>query len=178
MKALRYLVLFALIATVAPNAKAQFEKAEVWVSGMTCSMCQMATQKSLKTIDYIGSIEPNLKTNSFILTFKKGKEVDLDVIKKKIKDAGFSVSRLITTFNFNNRTSVTNNFVFTYAGSTYRFVNVGDKVLHGEVNLLLLSSGFVSTSDYKRYSAQNFDPSYKTGMSGKARILHVTLASN
>ncbi|HCN84111.1 MAG TPA: hypothetical protein DIT07_10910, partial [Sphingobacteriaceae bacterium] len=114
-----------LLTGLSLNASAQFEKAEVYVSGMTCSMCQLATQKALKTIDFISDIKPDLTKNSFVLTFRNDRPVNFDMIRKKIKDAGFSVSKLVTTFNF-NKTAVSNS-QFSYEGSSYRFISRQDK---------------------------------------------------
>ena len=46
-------------------AKAQFIKAELQASGLTCSMCSFATQKQLKTLSYVDSIGVNLVRKRF-----------------------------------------------------------------------------------------------------------------
>src|SRR6202008_1559227 len=97
----KYLVLVLLIALVVP-AKAQFVKAELQASGLTCSMCSFATQKKFKTLDFLDSIGTDLNNTTFLLYFKPGKQVDLDMIKKKVEDAGFSVASLKVTFHFEN----------------------------------------------------------------------------
>ena len=108
MKTLKSIAVSAFLL-LSFTANAQFEKADVQVSGLTCSLCQLATQKALKTLDFVSDIKPDLNKNIYVLTFKKDKAVDLDLIKKKVKEAGFSVSKLVATFNF-NKLSVSNNF--------------------------------------------------------------------
>ena len=176
MKTLKFIALLVLIHGISFNANAQFEKAEVQVSGLTCSMCQLATQKALKTIDFISDIKPDLNKNIFVLTFKKDKSVNLDLIKKKVKDAGYSISKLVATFNF-NKITISNNSLFNYGGNTYHFVNVQDKLLNGDVRLIFISNGFIPPGDFKKYAAQTTDPSYKTGMIGKEKVFHVTIGN-
>jgi copper chaperone CopZ len=176
MQICRFITSLILISGLSFQASAQFEKAEVQVSGLTCSMCQLATEKALKTIDFVSDIKPDLNKNVFVLTFKKDKTINFDLIKKKVKDAGFSVSKLVATFNF-NKLSVSNNSVFNYGGNSYRIVNVQDKVLNGNVRLTLISNGFIPNGDFKKYASQISDPSYKTGMSNKEKVFHVTISN-
>ena len=51
----KYLLLFALSISNL-TVQAQFIKAELVASGLTCSMCSFATQKQLQTVPYIDSI--------------------------------------------------------------------------------------------------------------------------
>jgi copper chaperone CopZ len=175
MKPSKFIVLLFLFYGFTFNASAQFEKAEVQVSGLTCSMCQLATQKALKTIDFVSDIKADLNKNVFVLTFKKDKPVNFDLIKKKVKDAGFSISKLITTFNF-NKISISNNH-FNYDGYNYYLINSPDKMLTGEVRLTIISSGFIPSAEFKKYAAQTSDPSYKTAMSGNEKVFHVTVSN-
>ena len=78
-------------------AKAQFTKAELQVSGLTCALCAKATEKSLRTLPYISDIKPDLIHNIFVITFKNGLPVNFDEISKKVQDAGFFVNSLKTT---------------------------------------------------------------------------------
>jgi copper chaperone CopZ len=178
MKSIKSMAFLAITLIISFNANAQSVKgAEVQVSGLTCSMCQLATQKALKTIDFISDIKPDLNKNIYVITFKKDKPINFDLIKKKVQDAGFSVSKLVATFNFNNL-AVGNNAVFNYDGSIYHLINAAGKVLNGDVRLMLINSGFISSGAFKKYSAQIADPSYRTGINGKEKVLYVTLASD
>ena len=100
MKTLKiFLVLFISSITA---VQAQFTKAELQVSGLTCSMCSKATEKSLHTLNFIGDIKVDLNRNVFLITFKKDAPVNLDLISKKVENAGFFVNNLKATFNFDN----------------------------------------------------------------------------
>lgn len=141
------------------RAKAQFTKAEVQVSGLTCSMCSKATEKALRTLDFIGDIKPDLNRNLFVLTFKSNTPVSLDQISKKVQGAGFSINNLKATFNFANA-KVDNN-TFSYLGDTYLVVNGTDKALNGNADITVVDKGFAPASVYKKYAAKTAD--VKTG---------------
>ena len=147
MKTLKIFIVL-LITTI--SAKAQFTKAELQVSGLTCSMCSKATEKSLRTLEFIGDIKVDLNRNIFLITFKKDAPVNLDQISKKVQNAGFFVNSLKATFNFDG-VKVANN-TFSYAGDNYRLVNGADKTLSGPVMVTVVDKGFAPAAVYKKYS--------------------------
>src|ERR1700712_5345353 len=155
MKTLK--IFIVLLITTISAAKAQFTKAELQVSGLTCSMCSKATEKSLRTLNFIGDIKADLNRNVFVIAFKKDMPVSLDQISKKVQGAGFFVNNLKATFNFDN-VKVSNN-AFNYAGDTYRLVNGSDKALTGAVPLTIVDKGFAPASVYKKFSSQLTDNS-------------------
>ncbi len=169
--------LFALISICALSfgAHAQIVKAELEVSGLTCSMCSLSTQKSLKTLDFMGEIRPDLNKNIFYLTFKPGKAVSLDAIQKKVLAAGFSVSKLVAVTSFSSL-QVSNNLIFPIAGTSYQFENVQSRTLDGETRVLVIDKSFIPSRAYKKYSTEIKDPSYASGRNDKnERIIHITL---
>jgi copper chaperone CopZ len=174
MKTFKIFVASALLIIAGSTAKAQFVKAEVTVSGLTCSMCQLATEKALKTLDFVGDVKPDLNKNVYLVSFKKDKAVNLDLIKKKVKGAGFSVSKLVTVFNFNNE-KISNNSHFDFAGSKYHFMNVSSRTLDGPIRLTVLDKDFIPAGEFKTRSAKTEFECYKTGLMGKTRTYHITL---
>ena len=157
MKSIKILVL--MLALSAGTAKAQFTKAELQVSGLTCAMCSKATEKALSTLGFISNIKPDLNRNIFILTFNNSAPVNLEQISKKVQDAGFSVNNLKATFNFNNTKLNSNSF--NYSGDTYLVVSGADKLLNGPVPFTVVDKGFAPASVYKKYATQNAET--KTG---------------
>jgi copper chaperone CopZ len=154
MKTLKIFIIL-LITTI--SAKAQFTKAELQVSGLTCSMCSKATEKSLRTLEFIGDIKVDLNRNVFLITFKKDAPVNLDQISKKVQNAGFFVNSLKATFNFDG-VKVANN-TFNYAGDNYRLVNGADKTLSGPVMVTVVDKGFAPAAVYKKYTSSSTDKS-------------------
>lgn len=146
-------ILFLLLSLSIGAAKAQFTKAELQVSGLTCSMCSKATEKALRTLDFIGDIKPDLNRNVFVITFKSNTPVNLEQISKKVQNAGFSVNSLKATFNFAN--VKLNGNSFNYSGDTYLVVNGTGKPLSGPVAVTVVDKGFAPASVYKKYAAQS-----------------------
>jgi len=148
MKTLKIFLIILITSITA--AKAQFTKAELQVSGLTCSMCSKATEKSLRTLGFIGDIKADLNRNVFMITFKKDVPVNLDQISKKVQNAGFFVNNLKATFNFDNVRI--NNNTFSYGGDSYRLVNADGKTLAGPVTVTVVDKGFAPVSIYKKYN--------------------------
>lgn len=158
MKTLK-IYFFLLVATVSV-AKAQFTKAELQVSGLTCSLCANSTEKAIKALPFVSEIKPDLIRNIFNITFKQGVPVDFEQITKKIKSAGFFVNYLKTTYNFANTTIAENTFI--YGADTYRIVNA-DKPLTGEVLLTIVDKGFAPNSVSKKYLGKTVDTPAASG---------------
>jgi copper chaperone CopZ len=165
MKTLK--IFIALFIITISAAKAQFIKADLQVSGLTCSMCSKATEKSLRTLNFIGDIKVDLNKNVFVITFKKDVPVNFDQISKKVQNAGFFVNSLKATFDFDN-VKLSDN-AFTYGGDTYKIVNGGDKTLNGPVAVTVVDKGFLSSGAYKKYSGLGSDKA------GTGRVYHIAI---
>jgi len=149
MKTLK--IFIAVLALSISVAHAQFTKAELQVSGLTCSMCSKATEKSLRTLGFISDIKVDLNRNLFLISFKKDAPVNLDQISKKVQSAGFFVNSLKLTFNFAN-TKVTDK-LFSYAGDTFYLVTPAGKELNGIATFTVVDKGFAPAAVYKKYSS-------------------------
>lgn len=156
----------------------QITTVEMQVTGLTCSMCSQATEKSLRTLDYVSDVTPDLNKNLFIIKFKKDKDVNFDQLNKKVKDAGFSIGKLEATVNF-NQTKIDDNGQAVVGTNIYRFANAKDKVLNGPVKVNVIDKGFVSNSVFKQKAATVKFDSYATGtgvVNGKkTRIYHLSI---
>ena len=167
MKTLK--IFIAVLAISINIAHAQFTKAELQVSGLTCSLCSKATEKSLRTLNFIGDIKADLNRNVFVLTFKKDIPVNLDQISKKVQSAGFFVNNLKATFDFDN-VKVTDSY-FSYGGDTYRLINGTNKAITGPVALTVVDKGFAPTGVLKKYN--NITPDNAPGK--PARVYHLAI---
>jgi copper chaperone CopZ len=168
-------IIFFLAIIISISGKAQFSKAELQASGLTCSMCSFAIQKQLKTLDFIDSIGADLNHTIFILYFKPGKIVNLDLIKKKVEDAGFSVASLKVTFHF-DKVEIDNNYHFGYQNNLYHFVNVTPRTLNGDVIFKVIDKGFVPDKEYKKYLKTTSQPhDQKEKATDVNRVYHITL---
>jgi len=60
------------------------------INGMTCNHCVMAVEKALKEIQGIRDISVDLSAGQ--AAFEEERPVDMDVVREKIKKAGYEVA--------------------------------------------------------------------------------------
>lgn len=178
MKIISLLGAFIAIFAVQSVQAQEVSSAEIQITGLTCSMCTQATEKSVRTLPYIGTMEPDLNKNLFNITFKNPAAVDFDQLQKKVKDAGFSVGNLQATINF-KQAKVDENGQAIIGNKVYRFSNVKSKVLNGPTKVTVIDKNFMSASKFKQKQAQVKIASLPTGMAvinGKnTRVYHLSL---
>lgn len=178
MKTIKYLsMLFVLLVSSQVSAQ-QISSAELQVAGLTCSMCSQATEKSLRSLDFIEAVKPDLNKNIFVIDFKKSRPVNIDLIRKKVQDAGFSVANMTAVFNFNNL-KVDENGQAVAGQEVYKFLNAKSKTLNGEVKANVVDKNFISGPAFKQKATQFKVDSYASGygtVNGKkTRIYHLTI---
>jgi copper chaperone CopZ len=127
----------------------QITKAELTVTGLTCSMCSKATHKKLETVNSIQSITANIKTTSFTLTFKPDASIDINDIKKKVEDAGFAVGSLVLYIK-GSGVFVQNNTTITAGNAQYTFIQSYPKTIEGEAQARVLDKGFITKKEYAK----------------------------
>ena len=120
MKKIFLLIAIALSVTV----NAQVTQVSLQASGLTCSMCSNSINKALMTLDF-------------------------DLIKKKVENAGFSVSGFVATIHFNN-IPILNNQTATIEDKTFLFANTKNQSLNGFKKVKILDKGFITAREYKR----------------------------
>ncbi|GGI26809.1 heavy-metal-associated domain-containing protein [Pedobacter mendelii] len=178
MKTIKLLSIIMLFFAVKVSAQ-QILTADLQVTGLTCSMCSKATQKSLETLGFINSVKPDLNKNIFVLTFKKGADINIDLIRKKVQDAGFSVGGLTADFTF-NQIKVDEKGQAIVDGNVYRFVNAKNKTLNGTVKASVVDKNFISGSAFKKQSATLNSDAYTNGTAvvngKKTRVYHLVLS--
>lgn len=166
------------------TSAAQIKKVSLQASGLTCSMCSNSILKSLKTVDFVDKVDANIKTSTFDIVFKPGKNIDFDQLKNKVEDAGFSVAdfRIVMQFDpllLNKDSHITS------AGITFHFLNTINQTFQGEQVIRIIDKGFVSAKEYKKNSKLTALECYKTGIAEPCciqygikkgtRIFHVTI---
>lgn len=155
-------------------SRAQFTKATLQASGLTCAMCNNAINKALKGLAFVGTVKSDIKNASFDIVFKEGEAVDIDAIRTAVEDAGFFVAKLKVTGNFDN-INVKNDEHVVIGGKTYHFLEVNDQVLSGEKTLTLLDKNFLTSKEFKKVSHATKMECLQTGKEQNTRIYHVTI---
>ena len=178
MKTTKIIFSFLMLFVINKVSAQQVNTVEMQVTGLTCSMCSQATEKSLRTLDYVSNVTPDLNKNLFVITFKKDKAVSFDQLNKKVKEAGFSVGKLDATLNF-NQVKIDDDGQAIVGSNVYRFANAKSKVLNGPVKVSVIDKNFISNSVFKQKSASVKFDSYASGtgiVNGKkTRIYHLSI---
>jgi copper chaperone CopZ len=156
VKAVLMVVLFAV------SAHAQFTKARLQATGLTCAMCSNAINKSLQKVSFVESVKPDIKNSAFDITFKPGTDIDIDKIREAVEDAGFSIGKLQLTGNFSGLKIFHDEHV-KLGKENFHFLGDDDKVLNGENTLQVLDKDFVPAKEYKKFSAATKMPCMKNG---------------
>ncbi len=165
-------------------AQAQVTKVNLQASGLTCSMCSNAINKSLKSLDFVEKVMSNISTSTFEITLKPGASFTFDDLKKKVEDAGFFVANMNADVNFSN-IKVEKDQHINYAGMTFHFLNGKGQVLNGAKTIQVIDKGYVTSKAFKKNQSLTSMECYKTGVAGKccakeglsseSRIYHVTI---
>ena len=155
--------------------QAQFSKATLQATGLTCAMCSNAINKALQKVPFVESVKSDIKNSSFDIVFKKGQEINIDALKDAVEDAGFSVGSLKLTGNFAEM-MVENDKHVKIGNETFHFLNVSNQVLNGEKTITVLDKNFVTEKAFKKYSNATKMSCMQTGKTASGeRIYHVTI---
>jgi cation transport ATPase len=127
---------------------AQFIKADLMASGLTCSMCNLATQKQLQSLHFIDTIIPDLELNAFHIYFNKTQKIDFSQIRKKVEDAGFFIAELKVTYKNTDTYRYSKPLLFA-EDAVFYIDQFDDKKEWQEFKLI--DEGFVTAKENKKY---------------------------
>jgi copper chaperone CopZ len=166
------------------QAKADVKEVVLQAGGLTCSMCNNAINKALRTLSFVQDVTSDIKNSTFTITFKAGTNADFDAMKKKVEDAGFFVAKFSVLYHF-DKVKVANNQMMVLGGRAFHFLNVQEQTLDGDKSIQILDAGFVTAKTYKKNSTLTQSSCYKTGVASAdmqaegikkgTRIFHVTI---
>jgi len=165
-------------------SEAQIKKATLQASGLTCAMCAKSVYTNLTSLSFVDNVDTDLNASSFVINFKEGQHVDPEAIRKKVEDAGFSVSQLHLEFDANNH-KIEHDTHLKVGNSFYHFVNVKPKEYSGPVTLHVIDKEFLTPKDHKKIVGGSNLDCYKPGNTTKCvvpnhevhglNIYHVTI---
>jgi copper chaperone CopZ len=182
---MKKIMMIMVMAVLALQGQAQFTKARLQASGLTCSMCNNAIYKALKALPYVASVDSDIKNAAFDIVFKPGMTADFDGLKNAVEDAGFSVASLKITGTFDNVSVVSDKHV-QIGDRHFHFIQVKDQVLNGEQTITIIDKDFLTTKSFKKYSAATKKTCMQSGkatagccegegVTAGTRIYHVTI---
>jgi copper chaperone CopZ len=179
----KLLIIVALGLLISP-ANAQFTKASLQATGLTCAMCNNAINKALQKIPFVDSVKSDIKNSAFNIVFKKGASVNIDALKIAVQDAGFSVGSLKLTAKFDNVKVETDKHI-QLNGAAFLFLDAASQVLDGEKTITVVDKDFVSAKQFKKIVASSKLSCVQTGKATScctkdgvaegARVYHVTI---
>ena len=181
---MKKIILIAMVTVVALQVQAQFTKASLQATGLTCAMCSNAVNKALQKVSFVESVKSDIKNSAFAIVFKQGETADIDALKKAVEDAGFSVGSLKLTGIFSDL-QVANDKHVQIGSQQYHFLNTTEQVLNGEKTVTVVDRDFVTAKEFKKISSATkmschatgkaADCCEKGGVPAGTRIYHVTI---
>jgi copper chaperone CopZ len=173
-----------LIGLVGISSQAQFTKANLQATGLTCAMCSNAINKALMKVPFVESVKSDIKNSSFSIVFKEGQAVSIDAIKDAVEDAGFSVGSLQVTGKF-DAVQVAEDKHVKIGDAVYHFLNTKNEVLEGEKTITVVDKDFLTSKQFKKITAGSKMSCVNTGkaeqccqadgISAGTRVYHVTI---
>lgn len=176
-------VIFSLlILAMSLPVFAQFTRANLQATGLTCALCSNAINKALRARPFVESVSADIKNSSFEIVFKSGMDVNIDEIRKAVEDAGFSIGALRLTGEFSN-VKVNNDEHVRIGDKNFHFVGVNNQMLNGPVTILMAEKDFLTPKLFKKYSQSTHSRCYQTGkaadcctgMAAGSRVYSVTI---
>jgi copper chaperone CopZ len=157
-------IIFAIFIAsfVSIQVKAQFTKAEIMATGLTCSMCSNAINKQLKSLVEVDSVEVDLNTNTFIVYVKKESSLSPRTLKESVEKAGFFVGSMIVSMKFDN-TVIPEDKKVEKDGAEFIILGNKSQMLDGDVKAKIVDKGYVTQKEFKKLS-KSFSkiPSYQS----------------
>lgn len=181
---MKKVLLVMLVTVVTVNAYAQFTKATLQATGLTCAMCSNAINKALEAVPFVESVKSDIRNSAFNIVFKQGADVEIDALRMAVEDAGFSVGSLQVTGQFNN-VKVENDQHLKIGSGHYHFLGVKAQTLSGENTITVVDKNFVKAKRFKQISSLTKMNCVQTGKAAScctkdgapagARVYHVTI---
>lgn len=167
--------LVIMVFVLALQSKAQFIKASLQATGLTCAMCSNAINKSLQKVSFVESVRSDIKNSAFNIVFKQNANVDIDLLKDAVEDAGFAVGRLKLTGTF-NAVKIAKDEQVQIGDKQFCFLNANSQTLNGEATITIVDKNFVTAKEFKKISSSTKMNCQLSGnASTNTRLYHVTI---
>ena len=155
-------LLFILLVFLGYGVNAQFTKASLQASGLTCSMCSKAVKTALEKVTFVDKVQVDIKNQQYNITFKEKNTVDFDALSKAVEDAGFSVASLKVTADVKD-INVQKDEHIQIGSHYFHFLNAKGQQLNGSTTFALVDKQFVPAKDFKKWSTASKMQCVQTG---------------
>jgi len=179
---MKIIITICLAIVMAVQLNAQFTKATLQATGLTCAMCSNAINKALQARPFIQSVKADIKNSSFSIVFKENADVDIDEIRKAVEDAGFAIGSLKLTGSF-NEIKIGNDSHVQIGDRHFHFLNASNQVLNGEQTITIVDKDYLTAKQFKKISESSKTKCLVSGKSASCcpgvaagtRVYHVTI---
>ena len=87
-------LLVVVVSILRPSLSfAQFEEVRIAVDGLTCNLCAVGLERSLRTIDSVASVQVSLEDESAVVRMKTGAGFDIEKFRGSVRNAGQEARR-------------------------------------------------------------------------------------
>jgi copper chaperone CopZ len=162
---MKKLLILLMVFAFSVHVNAQFTKATLKASGLTCSMCSKAVKVALEKVDFVQEVKVDIKSQDYILVFKQSDHVEFDALSKAVEDAGFSVASLKASGNFTDVKAAKDSHA-KVGGLNIHFLNGTEESLSGEKTITIVDKNFLSAKEFKKYANTTKHPCVQTGKAG------------
>ena len=162
---MKKIIVVMVLGLITSALHAQFTRASLQASGLTCAMCSKAVKVALEKVPFVQEVKVDIKDQRYNLQFKEGNKVDFDALSKAVEDAGFSVASLNVTGNFTHVKAARDSHA-QVAGLNIHFLNGNDENLIGERTITIVDKNFLSAKAFKKFSSASKHPCVQTGTTG------------
>lgn len=162
----------------------QISKATLQASGLTCALCAKSIYTNLTSLECIDSVDTDLETSSFLIVFKPGIKLDIDAIRMKVEDAGFSVSKLLLRVDQEGLAIRTDQKI-RIGDNVFHFIGVKSQQSPSSFEMRVIDQKFLSAKEFKKLTSgskiscyqfsKSLPCSMPEGSGGAVGIFHVTL---
>jgi len=166
---LKKILILLSAACLSIKASAQFTKATLEASGVTCSLCSKAIKKALEALPVVQAVNVDVKAQQYNIVFKKNSPVHFVDIQKAVEDAGFSIAGLRVTGYFDN-IKLRKDENIRIGDQAFDFLNADNETLNGERTFTLVDKNFLAPKTFKKYSTV-----IKQTAGSSIRVYHVII---
>lgn len=130
----------------------QISRATLQASGLTCALCAKSIYTNLTSLAFVDSVDTDLETSSFLIVFKPGIKLDIDAIRKKVEDAGFSVSKLLLKVD-QGGLAIGNDQKIRIGDNVFHFIGVKKQLSPSSFEIRVIDQKYLSAKEFKKLTA-------------------------
>lgn len=171
---MKKLLLLLLVIFLGLFAEAQFSKARLQATGLTCALCSNAINKALQKLPFVIAVNADIKNSAFNISFKPGQEVEIAALRKAVEDAGFFVGGLQLTGVFTDM-KVGNDDKVRIGKNEVRFLDTEKQTLNGEKTIRILNKEYLTAKDFKKMNAVIRSRLQRSEKEENGKVIHVTI---